>query len=194
MHLFFSTALTLFLVMDALGSIPAYLFLIRHFQRDQQRKVVWRELFFSLLIMLAFFFVGGLLLRLLQADVATVEVSGGVVLFLIASRLIFIKQGEVTPMWQPGAHFIVPIATPVIASPSLLATLMIYSESPVPDKIVLLAMGAAWVVSALFYLFAQPILRLFKDKGLMACQRLMGLLVALIAIQKLLHGIHVLTS
>lgn len=53
-------------------------------------------------------------------------------------------------------------------------------------------MTLAWLVSAILYAFARPIHRLLKDKGLMACQRLIGLLVALIAIQKLLHGLHAL--
>jgi len=190
MNLFFSTALTLFLVMDSLGAIPTYLTLLQHVNAEKRRSVAIREIFISLIIMFGFFFVGSWFLLLLNADLITVEIAGGVVLFLIASRLIFSKEDTVQVKWHPGAYVIVPIATPLIASPSIFATLMIYSKSDISTLTVLAAMTAAWLASAILYLFAKPIHKLLKDKGLLACQRLMGLLVALIAVQKFLHGLH----
>lgn len=189
--MFFSMALTLFLVMDAPGTIPTYLSLLEHFKEKQRRRIALRELLFALLIMCAFFFLGKEILRLLAIEPVTTAIAGSVVLFLIASRQIFHKESSVQTQWHPAMHFIVPIATPVIAGPSLFAMLMIYSTNGSSYGLVFASIAIAWFCSALCYFFARPIYHLLEEKGLAACQRLMGLLVAVIAIQSLLQGIHV---
>lgn len=185
---FFSTALAFFLVMDALGSIPTYLALLENFNREKWKLICIREVLFSLGMMIFFFFVGELFLKLLDVGKTTVDVSGGIILFLIAIKLVFGGK-ETVEKWGPGKHFIVPIATPLIASPMLFAAIMIYTESELSNYLVFLALILAWFLSGLIYLFALPIYNGLKEKGLNACQRLMGLLVALIAIKMLLQGI-----
>ncbi len=190
MKQFFSIALTLFLVMDALGAIPAYLSLIQHIEKKKAKWIALREAFISLALMVLFFYAGDLVLKVLSLDKATVTISGGLMLFLIAIRLTFSKEPRESGIWKDGRHIIVPIATPLIASPSMLALLMIFSKSPIPNPTVLLALLLAWFFSALVYFFAHPIHNLLKDKGLVACQRLMGLLIALIAVQMFLQGVQ----
>ena len=190
---FFSTTLAFFLVMDALGLIPTYLSLLNNFERKKLRIVCIREVVISFVMMIFFFFVGELFLRLLGVGKVTVDISGGIILFLIAIKLVF-GSSETKEKWTPGKHLIVPIATPLMASPMLFATIMIYTESKLPNLLVFLALALAWLISSLIYFFAVPIERGLKEKGLNACQRLMGLLVALIAVQMLLEGIHELVQ
>lgn len=191
MNYFFSITLTLFLVIDAFGNIPMYLSLLKPFEKKQQRVIALRELLFALVLMILFHYLGQLLLHFLHVSGTTVKVSGGVILFLIAIRLIFSNEEE-KPKWAEKQLFIFPIATPLFASPAVLAVIMIFSQdqNPGPEWNVLGAIFAAWFFSSLVLFFASPIHRLLKDKGLLAFQRLMGLIVAIIAVQLFLEGIE----
>lgn len=189
MNTFFSITLTLFFVIDALGNIPVYLHLLKPFDKKKQRRIAIRELVFALLIMFLFHYVGQILLTLLDIHSATVQLAGGIVLFLIAIRLIF-SNDEDEVKWKEHEPFIVPIATPIIAGPSVLAVIMIFAQKEESTLIVLGAIFLAWLLSSILFLCAKPIYKLAKDKGLNACQRLMGLIVALIAIQLFLEGIR----
>ncbi len=188
MNRFLAIALTLFFVIDALGNIPTYLQLLKPFPPKKQRKIAIRELCFALLIMLLFNFVGELLLTILDITSTTVHLAGGIILFLIAIRLIFSNEERVT-QWKEQEPFIVPLATPIIASPSVLAIIMIFSQKEISTPLVLEAIFVAWLASSILFLFAKPIYKLFKDSGLDACQRLMGLIVALIALQIFIDGV-----
>lgn len=185
---FFAITLTLFFVMDALGNIPTYLQLIKPFDKKKQRWITLREFLFALAIMVLFNYVGEILLSLLGIKAATVQVAGGIVLFLISIRLIFSHEDQGLK-WKDQEPFVVPIATPLIAGPSVLAIIMIFAQEEPSPWIVVAAIFVAWILTCVVFVFAQPIFKLVKAKGLDACQRLMGLIVALIAVQLFLKGI-----
>jgi multiple antibiotic resistance protein len=188
MESFFAISLTLFFVIDALGNIPSYLNLLKPYDKKKQRLIALRELFIALGIMIIFNYLGRILLTLLDIHEATVQLSGGIVLFLIAIRLIFSSEDE-KAKWKEQEPFIVPIATPIIAGPSVLSVIMIFAQEESSAKLTVLgAIFLSWFLSSILFLFARPIYNLVKDKGLNACQRLMGLIVALIAVQLFLQG------
>src|SRR5262245_30909781 len=146
MSTFFAITLTLFLVIDALGNIPAYLHLLRPFDKRQRRRIAVRELVFALCIMVIFYYLGKVLLTLLDINYATVELAGGIVLFLIAIKLIFSHDDE-SIKWKEQEPFIVPLATPIIAGPSVLAVIMIFAQDASASKWVLAAIFIAWFLS-----------------------------------------------
>lgn len=185
---FFAITLALFFVIDALGHIPTYLQLLKPYDSKKQLKIALRELTIALLIMFLFHFVGEFLLTLLDITTVTVRIAGGIILFLIAIRLIFSSEDQVT-RWKEQEPFIVPLATPIIASPSVLAIIMIFAQEESSSLIVLSAIFVAWFISSILFLSAKPIYKLFKDSGLEACQRLMGLIVAMIALQLFVNGL-----
>jgi multiple antibiotic resistance protein len=188
MSTFFAITLTLFFVIDALGNIPAYLHLLKPYDKQKQKRVAIRELVFALGIMIIFNYLGKILLTLLDIHSSTVQLAGGIVLFLIAIRLIFSHEEE-GAKWKEQEPFIVPIATPIIAGPSVLAVIMIFAQEETQTHIMLGAIFLSWFLSSILFLFAKPVYKLVKDKGLNACQRLMGLIVALIAVQLFITGI-----
>lgn len=188
MSTFFTIAITLFLVIDSFGNIPAYLNLLKPIAKEKRRTIILREQIFALLIMIAFCFVGPWLLTLLGVSQSTVNISGGIILFIIAIRLIFSTEEEAK--WEVKEPFIVPIATPMIAGPSVLTVIMFFAQEESGKLLLLGSISLAWFVSSLVFFSAKPIYRLIKDTGLEACQRLMGLIVALIAVQKFLEGIE----
>lgn len=189
---FFTVVLTLFFAIDAFGIIPDYLHIFRHIDRKKRLMITLRELTIALGIMVIFHYFGKILFTLLGLTQTTVEIAGGIVLFLISIRLIFSNE-ESTPgkMWGEIAKppFVVPIATPLIAGPSLLAVIMIYSSTLLSDSTLLAAILLAWAASSLILLSSRQLFRLLGDKGILALQRLTGLIVALIAVQMFLQGI-----
>lgn len=186
---FIAITVTLFLVIDAFGNIPAYLSLVQKLPTRRQNWIAARELLIALGIMVLFQFVGPILLSLFEITKSTVQIAGGIVIFLIALRLIFSGDKENENFWGEGEPFIVPLATPLIAGPSLLALIMIYAQEEPHNFTVIGAIFVAWFFSAAVLIFARPIFRLMGEKGLLACQSLMGLLVGLVAVQMFLRGI-----
>ncbi len=114
--IFFAVTLTLFFVIDALGNVPTYLQLVKLIEKKERFWITVPRLVFALILMLAFHFLGTLLLALLEINMATVQISGGIMLFLIAIRLIFSNDGE-KAVWGREKPFFVPIATPIFAGP-----------------------------------------------------------------------------
>lgn len=190
MSSFFSITVTLFFIMNALGSVPIYLSLVKDLPRRRQRWIAIRELLIALAIMVLFHYIGELILTLLGVETSTLHVSGGIILFLIAIKLIFPSESDTSAEWGNAEPFVVPIAVPLIAGPSLLAAIMIYAEEQPEDIVVLGAIFVAWLASSVILLLAVPLQKLIGAKGLMACQRLMGLILALIAVQMFLQGIE----
>ena len=189
MSRFFAIVLTLFFVIDAFGHIPDYLNILKPYEGKKRLQIVIRELIFALVLMFVFHFVGSALLTLLKISKSTVQISGGVVLFLIAIRLIYATE-EDKPKWAEHEPFIVPIATPIIAGASSLAVIMIFSQETGAKFVTLCAIFLAWLASSIIYLFARPIYKIVTEKGLLASQRLMGLIVAIIAVQTAIEGLQ----
>lgn len=189
MRTFFSIALVIFLVIDALGNLPSYLALTNKFPKNKRTLYCIRELVFALCIMWLFHYLGEIILPILEVGPETTLIGGGIVLFLIAIRLIYHDAGNHEHQWTENPPFIVPIATPIIASPSVLAVIMIIAEKQSSSLLVLGAILFAWAISSLIFLFGRQIFAVFKEQGLIAAQRLMGLIVAILAIQTILHGL-----
>lgn len=185
---FYGITLTLFLVIDALGNIPVYLALLKPFDKKKRLLISIRELLFALIIMVIFHYLGEILLKELHVSGSTVQIAGGTILFLIAMRLIF-AQEERASQWGEQPPFIFPIATPIIAGPSVLAAIMIFAQDKGSDLVILGAIFFSWLFSSFVLLLAKPIRKLLTDKGLLAFQRLIGLIVAIIAVELFLEGV-----
>jgi len=186
---FFSMTLSLFLIMNSVGHITAYLDLVESLNRRKRRLIIIREMFLALLIMVIFNYVGGLLLSALEVDTQTILLSGGLILFLIAIRMIFPNKKESTEVVKEKEEpFIFPIATPMIAGPSCLTTIMLYSHQS-SRSTVILAILIAWAFSVTILLLAQRIKDLVGKRALFAVERLMGLVLTMMAMEMLVKGL-----
>lgn len=190
LHLF-SIAFTLFLLMDSLGNIPLFVSILKDFPQKKQRQIILRELLIALVIIVIFYFIGNLLLDLIHVKQHTILMAGGIILFLIAIRMVFpeffySKPKKVASHKEP---FIVPLAIPLIAGPAVLASIMLYSKEGEPPFVILTALFLAWVASSLILLSSTLLQKLLGDRGLTACEKLMGLLLTLISVQMFLQGI-----
>ncbi|HHQ4463655.1 YhgN family NAAT transporter [Aeromonas veronii] len=187
----FSAAVMLFLIMDPLGNLPVFLSILRHIDPKRRRKVMIRELLFSLAFMMLFLFVGQQILGFLNLRQEAVSIAGGIILFLIAIKMIFPSEGGVTGLAAGEEPFLVPMAIPMIAGPSILASLMLLANQE-PARMVdwSLALFMAWAASAVILMFYEVFNKLLGERGLTAVERLMGMLLVMISVQMLLDGVH----
>ena len=184
-----TAAVMLFLIMDPVGNLPVFLSILRHLPAERRRKVMIRELLVSLVVLLLFLFAGQEILNLLNLKQEAVSISGGIVLFLIAIRMIFPSEGGVTGLPEGEEPLIVPMAIPMIAGPSILAALLLLAHQ-YPHQMTdwTLALLLAWSASSIILMFYEQINRMLGDRVLQALERLMGMLLVMISVQMLLDG------
>lgn len=186
-----SAAVILFLVMDPVGNVPAFAAILGSRPPSRQRWITLREMVIALAVLLVFLFAGKRLLALLQLSDPALSIAGGIILFLIAIRMIFRTSANVFECEQGGEPFIVPLAIPLVAGPSALATvILIGSREPGRWPEWLLALSVAWLVSGVILMLSDPLSRLLGKRGADAVQRLMGLLLTGVAVQMFLAGIR----
>ena len=187
-----SATVILLLVMDPLGNIPLFVSLLKKVPPHRRNRVIVRECVIAFALLLFFVFFGRWILVLLGLSDTSLNIAGGVILFLIALRLIFKHPEGVFGADDITAEpFIVPLAIPSIAGPSAIATVILL-VSRAPDRIIdwILALLIASVVTLMLLLASGRIARLLGTRGLAAMDRLMGLLLTAIAVEMLLKGIE----
>jgi len=186
----FSAGLLLLLVMDPFGNIPFFISALKPVDEARRTRVILRELLIALTALVIFLFAGQHILVVLGISEPALTVAGGTVLFLIAVKMIFPRPRGVGREEVSGEPFIVPLAIPYVAGPSAMAALLlIMSREPSRYLEWLLALFAAWLVTGLILSLSGPLARLLGDKGVIAIERLMGMLLVAIAIQMLMTGV-----
>jgi multiple antibiotic resistance protein len=185
-----SAATMLFLIMDPMGNLPIFMSILKTIEPKRRRIVLIRELLFSLAIMFLFLFSGQAMLDFLNVKQEAVSIAGGIILFLIAIRMIFPQPGGAMPSSSEQEPFLVPLAIPMISGPSILAALILLANQD-PSRMTdwSIALLSAWGVSAAILMFSGPLHRLMGERGLTAVERLMGMILIMIAIQMFLDGI-----
>lgn len=185
-----TAAITLFLVLDPLGNLPIVMAVLRSLPKERRLKVLARELLFALIIMLAFLFAGQAALNALGLAPEAISIAGGVILFLIALKMIFPPPGGILNLKEGEEPLIVPLATPMIAGPSVLAILLLMSnQSPELMGRWVLAVLIAWGATASILMFAPKIEQWLGSRVIQAMERLMGMILIILAVQMLLDGL-----
>lgn len=182
-------SVTLFLVLDPFGNAAVFNGVLSKIPENRRRKVLVRELLIALGFLLGFLFLGKYILGFLGLRPATLSISGGILLFLIALGMVF-PTASVLGETADEEPFIVPLAIPLMAGPSTIALILLTaSKHPDSTGLIALAVGAAWLVSSVILLSAPVMLKLLGTKGTRALERLMGLLLILVAVQMFLDGV-----
>jgi multiple antibiotic resistance protein len=185
-----SAVVTLFLIMDPLGNIPLFLAVLRSVKPERRQRVLLREIAFAFVVLLASLFIGRLALQVLGLRQETISVAGGIVLFLIALRMIFPVEGSHTSDALEGEPFLVPLAVPLIAGPSTFAALLLLQQSaPRHTGSLVLALTLAWALSGAILLSSTFFYRVLRERGLIAMERLMGMLLVMVAVQMFMDGV-----
>lgn len=188
---FASAIVILLLVMDPVGNIPLFVTLLRNVEPGRRMMIIVRECAIAFAVLLGFVFLGKPMLTLLGLSDSSLNIAGGVILFLIALRMIFKHPEGVFGTSLAGEPFIVPLAIPSLAGPTALATVMLM-VSGAPERRLewIFALSIAMAVTLALLLFAERISKLIGERGLLAVERLMGLVLTAIAVEMLLRGIE----
>ena len=188
---FVSATILLLLVVDPFGNIPVFIAALTGVKGPRRLKVILRECAIAYGTLLAFLFFGSGFMRLLRLSDASLGIAGGVILFLIALRMIFRHPEGIFGDTLSGEPFIVPLAIPSIAGPSALATvLLMVSREPARMIESVGALTVAIAITAAVLVFGERISKFVGDRGVAAFQRLMGLILTALAIEMLLRGIE----
>ena len=184
-----SAVITLFLIMDPLGNVPVFLAVLKRVPPERRRKILVRKVLIAYAVLMFFLLVGDSALQLLQIQQETISIAGGIVLFLIALRMVFPEHGGVYDDSTDGEPLVVPLAIPLIAGPSTLATLLLLRAGPGSTLELWLATTVAWVATAAILIAAPFFYRALGERGLVAMERLMGMVLVMISVQMFLNGV-----
>lgn len=186
-----SAALLLFLVMDPLGCIPLLFSALKKVESARHSRIIVRELLIALVLLVFFLFLGQHFLKWFHISDPALTVSGGVILFLIALRMVFPSAEKSLHEDVEGEPFIVPLAVPYIVGPSAFATVMLLMTKESqrwPEW--LLAVFLAWLACAIILLSANYLRPYLSPKILLAVERLMGMILIMLSVQMLMSGIQ----
>lgn len=198
-HTIASAFILLLLVLDPFGTLPVFLSVMAGVAPQRRLWVALREACIAFVVLLAFMLGGDSFLRLMRLSERSLEVAGGVILLLVSIRIIFasgrqlfdadgsLQRGADSPAREP---FIFPIAVPLLAGPSAMATvLLLASRQPAQLLDWVVALSGAIVVCAAVLLASQPLHRLLGDSVVSAIEKLMGLVLCAVAVEMILAGV-----
>ncbi len=188
---FFQSFILLLLVTDPFGNVPLFVSTLRQVAPERRHRVVLRECLIAFGLLLVFMFIGRPFLDALQLSEVALRIGGGVILFLIALRMVFPQPGGVFGQTHAGATepLIVPLAIPALAGPSALVTVLLFSsQAKMSMWLYAAVISLVAVVWLAVLLAAERLQRVLGDAVMTAFERLMGLILTAIAIEMLLAG------
>ncbi len=186
-----SAFITLLFVMDPLGNVPVFLSILKDVDPRRRQWVLARELAIALVVLLLFLWGGGAILDLLGLRQESISIAGAIILVLIAIRMIFPSPYGIMGETPEGEPFIVPLAIPMVAGPSTLAVSMLLVTSN-PGRMLdwTLALVGAWLAAAVLLMSAPLLLKALGNRGLIAVERLMGMILVIISVQMFFDGVQ----
>ena len=190
---FFQSFILLLLVTDPFGNVPLFVSTLRQVAPERRHRVVLRECLIAFGLLLVFMMVGRPFLEALQLSEVALRIGGGVILFLIALRMVFPQPGGVFGQTHAGATepLIVPLAIPALAGPSALVTVLLFSsQAKMSMWLYAAVISLVAVVWLAVLLAAERLQRVLGDAVMTAFERLMGLILTAIAIEMLLAGVR----
>jgi len=188
---FLSATVLLLLITDPLGNIPLFISCLRGVAKQRRAIVILREVAIAFVILLIFMVAGNSFLRMMGLTDTSLRIGGGIVLFLIALRMIFPHPGGPFGSADKGGEpLIVPLAIPALAGPSALATVMLLT-SQAPGKLYewVAALVVTMVICAIVLVMAERIQQWLGERVVTAFERLMGLVLVAISVEMILAGI-----
>jgi multiple antibiotic resistance protein len=186
----FSLTVILFLIMDPIGNISSFLSLLKDMPKQKRRQIIVREMLIALAAMVLFSVIGEYIFQILDINETAVRLASGIILFLVAIKILFPSIDSLRANLPSGEPFITPLAIPLIAGPSLLATIMLFARLEPSPILMLAAIFIAWLLAVCVLLLGQRLQNLLGTNGLMACERLMGMILVMLAIQRFAEGLQ----
>ena len=187
---------TLFVIMDPVGTVPVFLSLTSGRSAATARRAAWQAVAVSFLVITAFAFFGQQILAYLHISLPALQCAGGLLLLLVALQLLTGNEQE--PMAQAGTNVaLVPLGTPLLAGPgAIVATMLFVRDVDSFATFAAVSIGIIGVHIALWAAmrFSLPILRLIRESGVLLVTRIAGLLLSAIAVQLVADAVRAFIS
>jgi multiple antibiotic resistance protein len=187
----YTATLMLLLVMDPIGNIPVFLAALVRVDPKRRKMIIMRELAIALLVLVFFLFFGRSILTQMHLSSSALGIAGGAILLILALKMIFpsynLRQGGNVDE-EP---FIVPLAIHMVAGPASMAMIMLIStQHSGHDLRWLLALFIAWLASVIILVSSEFLRMILRERGIIALERLMGMLLLVLGVQMLLNGLQ----
>lgn len=185
-----SAIFLLIIIMDPIGNVPVFLSVLKNIPVERRRKIIIRELLIALFVLLFFLFIGRFILQSLQISESSLGIAGGIMLFLIAIKMIFPGASAMTTHDEIIEPLVVPLAIPLIAGPSAIAAvILLMAQEPNMWPEWALAVVVACFISGVILVSAETLAQKLGERALLAIERLMGILLMLVSVDLILDGI-----
>lgn len=189
MDVFISSVITLALIMDPFGNIPLFISALKKVSPERRKVVLIRELLIALFIMLVFLFLGQWFMRAFGLHSFSMSIAGGIILFIISAKLVFGNDTEPTSDPKDEEPFVVPLAIPLVAGPAVLSMIMILSAQQGDKAMTMGAILVASIFNSAILMMSFPISNLLGKRGLVAIERLSGMILVLMSVNMVMGGI-----
>ena len=191
---------TLFAVIDPIGTLPIFLSVTSGMATADRRRTAIRATVISTVILLVFVVAGQYVLGAMGISLASYKVAGGIVLLLFALQMIF-HPGEAPDDEHPLPRSdvaVFPLAIPSIAGPAAMMAVVVLTDNDrynfMQQLDTVTALLVVLAITLVIMLAASPIQKLIGDSGVSIVRRVMGLLLAALAVQTMVDGMNVLMS
>tara|TARA_B100001142_G_scaffold131610_1_gene133224 strand:+ start:69 stop:656 length:588 start_codon:yes stop_codon:yes gene_type:complete len=182
--------LLLVIIMDPIGNVPVFLSILKNIPMERRKIIIIRELIIAFLILIFFMFVGRFLLQLLQIEQSSLGIAGGIILFIIAIRMIFPGTKPMFSHDEESEPLVVPLAIPMIAGPSAIAAvILLMAQEPSRWTEWTIAVFVASLISGIILVSSESLGRKLGNRALTAIERLMGIFLIMISVDFILDGI-----
>ncbi len=183
-----SISILLFLIIDPFGNMVIINSLLSDFNTKEKRIIVLRESAIATIILIASAFFGAKFIALIGLDESSMKLSGGIVLFLIALGMLFPSR-RMTEENLEQPPVVVPIAMPLIAGPSAISMVIIFSNQ-VSSVIICSSILLVVLITTVILILSTYLMNVLGKSGALALERLMGMLLIMLSVQMILEGLY----
>ena len=186
----------LWVVIDPIGTLPVFVAVTAGLSAARRRLVALKAVLIAFVVLLSFILVGQVVLDALGLSLPSFQIAGGIVLFLFALTMIFGPGKPAEDLASSdGTHMAVfPLAMPSIASPGAMLTVVILTDNDrfsfEHQAITASLMAAVLVITLGIMLMAGPIIRVIGETGAAVISRVMGLILAAVAVDAVIDAIR----
>ncbi len=182
--------LLLIIIMDPIGNVPVFLSILKNIPMERRKIIIIRELIIAFVILLFFMFIGRFVLQLLQIEQSSLGIAGGIILFIIAIRMIFPGTKPMFSHNEESEPLVVPLAIPMLAGPSAIAAVILFMAQE-PNRWVewTFVVFVASLISGIILISSEALGRKLGNRALIAIERLMGIFLIMVSVDFILDGI-----
>lgn len=192
--------ISLFIIVDPIVNVPVFMAILANFNKSQRTKMVKLSVIIAAIILLIFTVAGNSIFRYLNIEMHSFRIAGGILLFIIAIEMLFGMRPHTKSSAEEEEEalhkedvVVTPLAVPLLTGPGAITTGIVLfhtADGPINRAVLLLNIGLVYLVSYFILSRSERAFEILGKTGTMVIVRIMGLLLAAIAVQFVMTGIE----